>query len=375
MIAFIVSFLCTIIAMPFLLDYCKKNHYYDSPNSHRKLHKGNIPRLGGVLFFPAAAMGLLAALVFIPEAWMDEEMMKIYRSSGNLLNERLPLHLSTLLLIPGAFVIYLVGIIDDFLDVSAKHKFIIQIIVALAMPFSNLYINNFGGLFGLNEIPLYIAYPITVLGILLIVNAINLIDGIDGLASGLSIISLIGFAYIFNQRNLPIFANLSYALIGTVFAFFLFNYFGTEQRGTKIFMGDGGSLFLGYCLAYFALKEAMNNPVVAVYDENALMYSLILLFLPIADLTRVACERKLNHKPMFKADKTHLHHRLMDTGLSMHGALGVILLLQIVICALGWICLNVLHFGATITLIFIIVVFILFNICVYSLRKKEEEQG
>lgn len=372
MIAFIISFLTTCMAMPFLLSYCKKNHYYDSNISYRKVHKGNIPRLGGVLFFPCAAVGLLGFMYFTPEAWMSETMLKYYNETGNMLNEKFPLHISTLLLVPGAFVIYLVGIVDDFLDVSARHKFIIQFVVALAMPFSNLYINNLGGLFGLTNIPVAVAYPLTVFGILLIVNAINLIDGIDGLASGLSIISFLGFAYVFNQSNLPIFTNLSFALIGTVLGFFLFNYFGTEKKGTKIFMGDGGSLFLGYCLAYFALKEAMENPYIAVYDENAFTISLILLFVPIADLIRVAFERILNHQSIFKADKTHLHHRLMDTGLSMHAAMAVILLLQAAICLLGWTCLNLLQLGATITIILIIVVFILFNIGVYSLRKNKE---
>ena len=141
MIAFIISFLTTCMAMPFLLSYCKKNHYYDSNISYRKVHKGNIPRLGGVLFFPCAAVGLLGFMYFTPEAWMSETMLKYYNETGNMLNEKFPLHISTLLLVPGAFVIYLVGIVDDFLDVSAHHKFIIQFVVALAMPFSNLYIN------------------------------------------------------------------------------------------------------------------------------------------------------------------------------------------------------------------------------------------
>ena len=164
----------------------------------------------------------------------------------------------------------------------------------------------------------------TVLVIRTIVNAINLIDGIDGLASGISIIPLILFTYLYARMNAPAFAIGSAALLGAVLIFFLFNVFG-KSGGYKIFMGDAGSLFLGYILAYLSIKYLMLNEEVFTFHGDALLTPYTFLIVPVFDLVRVAFTRLYLHIPIFKADKRHIHHVLMGCGYTMHQTLAIIL--------------------------------------------------
>jgi len=318
-IAFAVSFAFSLIFTPAITRLCKKHKLYDQPNE-RKVHHIAVPRLGGTLFLPSMGIGVALALSVMYGGFQ----------------ENLEITISTFLMIAGAFMIFLIGIIDDLRGIEAKHKFIIQFVAALFFPLCNLMINNLHGIFGIYEIPLWISYPITVFTILLIVNAINLIDGIDGLSSSLSFIILLTFAILFHHLNATIFSLMSASLAGAIMAFFLFNMFGKIGKH-KIFMGDAGSLFLGYVLAYLAIKYQMyNEGSVFTYREESLLISITLLFIPCIDVIRVALSRKISGKKMFDADKTHIHHILMQKGLSMRMALTVIIGLFIFICATNY---------------------------------------
>ena len=152
-----ISFLLTVVMMPQLLKLCRRRDYYDLPND-RKLHSDNIPRLGGVLFAPVMMVGVTASLV-----------VKICLQS-------MPLpfvSLSVGFVLTGTFLIYLVGLLDDLCGLKASLKFGIQLLVSLLLPFCGLYIHNLCGLFGLYELPCWLAYPLTVFVSLLIVNAIK----------------------------------------------------------------------------------------------------------------------------------------------------------------------------------------------------------
>ena len=162
-------------------------------------------------------------------------------------------------------------------------------------------------------------------------NSVNLIDGIDGLSSGLSIFALSGFAALFWQLGVESYTLVSLGLIGAVMAFFFFNVFGSERRGTKAFMGDTGSLVLGYTLAYLAIKYAMNNPMVLAPRPHGMTVVITLLAVPVFDLVRVACMRLLNRKGIFHPDKTHVHHLALAAGFSMTRSLLLILGLQLLI--------------------------------------------
>lgn len=319
LIAFTISLAFSLIGTPFIIKICNIHGLYDQPNG-RKLHKEAIPRLGGTLFLPSLSIGVAITLAIM----------------YNGLSKDFEVTISTMMMAIGALLIYLIGILDDLNGMKAIHKFAIQTVAALFFPFCNLMINNLHGLFGIYEIPLWISYPLTVFVILLIVNAMNLIDGIDGLSSSLSILILAAFTLLYFHLGSMLFCLMSVSLAGAILAFFFFNYYG-KVGGLKIFMGDSGSLFLGYVIAYLAIKYQMSNECGGFpYRQDSLLISFSLVFLPCIDVIRVAIQRKINGKKMFEADKTHIHHRIMQMGLDMHQALAVILAVFISFCLINY---------------------------------------
>ena len=317
-ISFFVSALGAAVSMPWLLRFCKKRGLYDMPNE-RKVHHTKIPRLGGVLFMPCALIGVAVAMVCM--IFLHLELPKFT--------------ISSFLILTGVFLIYLIGLLDDVLGLSARVKFVIQFVASLFLPLCNLYFNNLYGFLGIYEIPMWIGYPLTIFVCLLIVNSINLIDGIDGLASGLSLIALTAFTVFFYQLNAMNYAMFSLGLIGAVLVFFYYNMFGKVENTTKTFMGDTGSLILGYGLSYLAIKLAMDNDAVLPYRPGALLMSFSLLLVPTFDLIRVALFRLKKGVSIFHADKTHIHHKFLAAGFSMHQALVAILALQLGFCLLN----------------------------------------
>lgn len=318
-IAFLTSLIFSLILTPLVIKICNTKGLYDEPDA-RKVHKQAIPRLGGTLFLPSLGIGVAVASIVMYND-RDKEMM---------------LNASSLIILAGAMLIYLIGILDDLKGMKATQKFAIQTVAAMLFPLCNLMINNLHGIFGLYEIPIWASYPLTVFVILLIVNAMNLIDGIDGLASSLSIIILGAYSYLYAALNMELFSLISISLAGAVLAFFIYNVFGKVGR-LKIFMGDSGSLVLGYVIAYLAIKYQMDNECGGFpFREESLLTSFSLVFIPCIDVIRVALQRKINGKKMFDPDKTHLHHCIMAMGLDMHQTLLVIITLFAVICSINY---------------------------------------
>lgn len=308
----LVSTLVTLVLMPLLLYLCKKKKLYDLPDERKVHHSNNIPRLGGVLFVPAMLVGTIASLILM---------------LGNL--DMFEVKVSGLILLSGFFLIYLIGLMDDIFGMDARLKFVIQIVSSLFYPLCGVQINNLYGFLGVGELSLWLSYPLTIFVSLLIINAINLIDGIDGLASGLSIIALTGFTVLFYDMGILGYTLFSCGFLGAVIAFYYYNMFGSEKRNTKTFMGDAGSLVLGYALAYFAIKYAMCKPEIIPYNPMALFISYTLVLVPTFDLVRVALSRLKRGVPLFHPDKTHIHHKIMEAGLSMRNTLWVILSLSL----------------------------------------------
>lgn len=318
-IAFVTSLVFSLVGTPFVVMLCNKHKLYDTPNA-RKLHREAIPRMGGTLFLPSLAIGVSTALLI---------------QYGDL-HKDFQVNLSACVMLTGALIIYLIGILDDLKNINATHKFIIQTVAAMFFPLCNLMINNLHGIFGIYEIPLWASYPLTVFVILLIVNAMNLIDGIDGLASSLAFLILISYAYLYHQLGSSLFSLISISLAGALLAFFFFNFYGKVGR-LKTFMGDSGSLFLGYVIAYLAIKYQMSNEANGFpYREESLLISFTLVFLPCIDVIRVALMRKLRGKDMFEPDQTHIHHKIMHIGLDQHQTLGIIITLTIIFGIINW---------------------------------------
>ena len=308
-IAFLFSAICGLISIPLILNFCKEKGLYDIPDE-RKIHKTGIPRLGGISFLPSMLLAFLATT--------------FTHNSFNGINE-ITLSLWSLYFFISLLLIYSVGLVDDILGLGAKTKFVVQILAASLLPLSGLYLNNFYGFLGLHEIPSYIGIPLTVFIIVFINNAINLIDGIDGLASGLSFIALFGFMICFLNEEMMKYSVLIAGLLGVIISFLYFNLFGDPKKNRKIFMGDSGSLTLGFILGFLAVKYAMYNPKVMNWTPDSLLLSYTFLIVPVFDVVRVILVRLMHKNPIFNADKNHIHHKLMRIGLTQHQALACIL--------------------------------------------------
>lgn len=314
--------------IPFILDFCRKNKLYDLPDE-RKVHKMAIPRLGGISFLPSMMLAALIMLLTF-EKITGESKLVINRWTASCMISLL--------------IIYTIGIIDDIVGLKAKTKFVFQIIAASLLPISGLYINNLYGFCGIHEISFIIGFPFTVLCIAFINNAMNLIDGIDGLAAGLAFIALGGFLYGFYCIQLYIYCILIAGLMGILLAYMYYNLFGKQEKGLKIFMGDAGSLTLGFMLGFFIVKFSMSRPDLIPngrysipllfstvdYDKICLLFAYTLVIVPTFDVFRVIIVRLRHHTPIFNPDKRHIHHKLLAAGLSQHGALLFILALQVI---------------------------------------------
>lgn len=352
-LAFIMSAACGFIFIPQILRFCKKKKLYDIPNE-RKVHKNAIPRLGGISFMPSMVIATLIALAVL---------------SYNFNWNKIEINSWAVSFAIGLVIIYSTGLIDDIIGLTPMTKFVAQIIAAIMLPISYLFINDFYGFFGINSIPYFIGAPLTVFVLVFIMNAFNLIDGIDGLSGSLSLIALLGFFYCFYLENLTVYCILIAGLAGVVFAFLYFNIWGKSENNTKIFMGDSGSLTLGYIIGTLLVKFSMNNPDVMPYRKESMLIAITLLIVPVFDVVRVIIVRMVHHEPIFKADKNHIHHKLIRTGMTQHQAL-----ITIICLALMFIALNTTLYDfipATAIIILDVVIFIAVNYAIdYFIRKR-----
>ena len=193
---------------------------------------------------------------------------------------------------------------------------------------------------GINEVPYWLGFPLTVFIIVFIDNAMNLIDGIDGLAAGLALIALLGFLFIFSEARLTPYAVVVAALIGILIPYLRFNVWGKAERNRKIFMGDSGSLTLGFILGFLFVKSSMHNPPLMEASPMRFLLAYSLLIIPVFDVVRVILHRLRIGQPLFEADKNHIHHKIMRLGMTQHQALIIILGL-----ALAYVAMNLLLFS------------------------------
>ena len=273
--------------------------------------------MGGVSFFPTILFSCCLVLAF--------RSLTGYNISDLQVSYVLP---ECLFLICGMTLLYLTGIADDLIGVRYRQKFVVQILCACFLPISGLWINDLYGLFGVHVISAWVGIPFTVLTIVFITNAVNLIDGIDGLASGLSSVALLVFGVLFIEKGLWMYSIIAFSTFGVLVPFFYYNVFGSVERARKIFMGDTGSLTLGYILSFLAVKYSQNNLVVTSYTEGAFVIAFSTLIVPSFDVIRVVMLRIRNGKSPFEADKNHIHHKFLAMGFTPRKALITILLIS-----------------------------------------------
>lgn len=298
---FAVSFGMVII--PRILVISHKKRLYDVPDA-RKVHTMPVPRLGGLSFFPVILMSMFLVIGFRLYFWdMDTSSL-----SFNMLYEYL-------FLFVGMTLLYLVGVCDDLVGVGYRYKFAVQIAAAFLLVLSGNWFDSFGGLFGIYSVPVWVGVPFTVFIVVYITNAINLIDGIDGLASGLCCIALSVLSVIFFLCGQYVYALLAICTLGILMPFWCYNVFGNANRGHKLFMGDAGSLTLGYVISFLIIHMSVTNEVSPTLSNPYMVIAFSTVLVPLLDVIRVVLHRLREHKNPFLPDKNHFHHKLLRTGM------------------------------------------------------------
>ncbi len=318
-ISFFVSLFLGLIIIPLVVRFCRIKRLYDLPNE-RKVHKAFVPRLGGVCFIPCMVISFMLAIAIVSS--ISE------RTSFSL-------NLWSCYFAVGLLAIYAVGVVDDIVGVSPRTKFLVQIFAASILPLSGLYINNLYGFCGIGEIPFWGGAPLTVFVIVFIDNAINLIDGIDGLAAFLAIIALLGFFVLFLSEDLLSYCIIVAGLLGVLVAFVRFNLFG-KQGVNKIFMGDTGSLTIGFILGTLFVKCSMVRANAEPPVVGGMPIVCSFLIVPVFDVCRVVITRFIHRRPVFIADKNHIHHKMLRAGMTQHQALCSIMIMSLLFIFVEW---------------------------------------
>jgi UDP-N-acetylmuramyl pentapeptide phosphotransferase/UDP-N-acetylglucosamine-1-phosphate transferase len=288
-LAFVTSFLLTFFAIPSIISLARKKHLLDEPGERRS-HSVSTPSLGGIGIFVGT---LISILIWTPFK-----------------------HFGDLQYILGAFiVIFLLGNKDDLDPVKPKVKFLIQIVAAAILIFiADIRITSLYGIFGIESIPFVVSVALSFFIFLVIINAFNLIDGINGLSGSIGVLMALSFGTWFFVVNRFEMASVAFALIGAIVAFLYYN-----VTPAKIFVGETGSLFLGIVAAILAISFIEHHQV--LYDsrymfESAPAVAVGILILPLFDTLRLVVTRIIAGKSPFEADKNHIHHMLLDIGLS-----------------------------------------------------------
>lgn len=322
-VGFLIAVVMAQVIIPRILLISLRKRLFDIPDE-RKVHTHPVPRLGGVTFYPTILFVLCVMTI-------GRIMM------GHLPNQLFGIELASemLGLVAGLTLLYIIGIGDDLIGVRYRKKFLIQILSASFFPAVGLYINNFYGILGIYSLSPWIGMPLTILLVVFITNAINLIDGIDGLASSICIVALGVFGMIFLFDGLWILSLLAFTCVGVLIPFFIYNVFGNADRGKKIFMGDTGSLTMGYILSFLVIQYCMYEGFKEIPNySGAINIALSILLVPCLDVVRVVIGRIRRHKSPFLPDKTHIHHKFMAMGFSPRRSLVLIQVISLtfIIC-------------------------------------------
>lgn len=357
-----IAVLLTGLIIPKVLEIAFRRKLFDS-NDERKIHKGVVPRLGGISFMPGLTFAFALVVGFNLRFHFDTIVPA-------LVDAVIPIFF----LICALMLIYLVGLADDLVGVRYRAKFVMQIAAGVLVISSGLSISNLHGFLWIEQIPNWVGWIITVFCIIYVVNAVNLIDGIDGLASGLSAVALIWYSYVFFVTEEYAFMLLSGATLGTLIPFFYFNVFGKAGNHTKIFMGDTGSLTIGMMLVFLTI-EVFNIPESAVsVRSNLFIMAVSPLLLPCFDVARVFFHRvRRGHNP-FLPDRCHIHHKLLAIGFVQWQALVLIVLTDMLFVLLNVAISSVLQ--PTLILLVDIGVWLGLNVILTKLiRRKERRIG
>lgn len=299
LLPFLVSLVISAISIPVIIRVANLKNLTDDPDSKRKLHKTNTPTLGGIAIFA----GALVSFSTLYDVYGFNDLRFIT---------------------PALVILFFAGVKDDLLILDPGKKLLIQIACASLITYlGNLRITSLWGIMGLQDIPFWPGVLITVFLIIALINAFNLIDGINGLAGTLGLLASLCFGSWFAINNFGSLTILSFSLAGALLGFLFFNY-----NRAKIFMGDTGSMAVGFIIAIIAIRfieanriqiETLKHPII-----NAPAVAFAILSIPVFDMIRVFALRVYNRHSPFHADRNHIHHYFVDNGYSHAKSTGIL---------------------------------------------------
>jgi len=311
LLIFVSSLIIALAAVPPVLKATSKSRLTDDPGEGRKIHKRKVSNSGGIAIFTGF---LFSCLIFIP---------------FNLLPE-------ANILLASALIIFTMGLKDDIDGLNPLKKFIAQFAAALAVAvLADLRIVDFYGVLGINELSHFASISFTVVVLVGVINAFNLIDGIDTLAASLGILITCIYCFLFFTVRQYGYAYLSLAFAGALLGFLRYNI-----TPARIFMGDSGSLLLGFVVAVLSVRllntDLSENLFFGpLHITSGVALVIAILILPIFDTLRVFIIRLFNRKSPFEADSNHIHHRLLKIGLTHIEATIVLVMVNVILISIA----------------------------------------
>ena len=297
-VAAMAAMLISLLLVPSIAKLAVRIGAIDKPNA-RKVHTKIMPRMGGLAIY------ISFFIVLFLTHTVTKELLGLFL---------------------GGTVLVFVGIVDDIKDLPAKVKLVGQIIAACIVVAFGVRVDFMTNIFHGETVFLsFFSIPVTIVWIVGIINAVNLIDGLDGLAAGISVIAATTMAIVGYASGQMDMAAMAMILIGATLGFLRYNF-----HPAKIFMGDTGSMFLGYNLAVFAVLGVAKS-----FTMLSLVTPILVLAIPILDTLFAIIRRKMNHKPIFKPDKHHLHHCLLSYGFSHRDTVLIIYAVSAVLALCG----------------------------------------
>jgi UDP-GlcNAc:undecaprenyl-phosphate/decaprenyl-phosphate GlcNAc-1-phosphate transferase len=303
---YLIIFIITITSILFLRSLAFRFGLLDAPND-RKTHYGSVPLVGGIAMFIGIVCGLLISNILI----LDENYKFLILSS---------------------FILIIVGVVDDYHNISHKIRFFFQIISALIIIlFGEVLLKDLGSLFTNDNIYLGpFALVFSIFAILGVLNSLNFSDGIDGLSASLSIVTFLSVAFLAYQANNGLALNFVLCFFVSISAFLIFNIGLGKKSKFKIFMGDAGSTFLGLGIAWTLISFSQGDQLIFSPVTALWIYSI-----PLVDTSSIMIRRISNRKSPFSPDREHLHHFFILYGWTDRQALSVIIVMSIAMASIG----------------------------------------
>jgi len=325
-LVFVTAFLVVLYSTPPLIKVAILKRLFDEPGE-RKIHTRVVPTIGGIIIF--------AATLFSYSLWFELDFSKI-RNMFELSQvyqyiREFKLTVATLLML------FFIGIKDDIIGTAPIKKLIAQVLAALILVLvGNIRITGLHGIFEVNEIPYWASVFLSLFTFIVVINAFNLIDGVDGLAAGVGFIVTMVFGTWFIFAGDIILASLAFSLGGALAGFLVFNF-----SPAKIFMGDSGSLTIGLIACVLGIK-LIEYPIDKLQDLQLYLskpvFVIATLVYPLADTLRVFAVRASTGVSPFSADRNHLHHRLIDSGLNHRKTVIIIYFFNLVVIGISIAC-------------------------------------